>query len=194
MVSSSVQSGQSFESLWDAYSARLHCFLRGRISDPAEADDLLQELFMRVHQHLCCLPAPEKMDSWLYQIARNLLIDHYRRRRAWVEIPKYLPAEDELVEVDAQDELALSLREMVEQIPEPYRQALILVEYDGLSQKELAERLGISLSGAKSRVQRARQKLFDLLLACCHFEMDRRGRVMDYYARCCCCALPGAKS
>jgi RNA polymerase sigma-70 factor, ECF subfamily len=190
MDGASLHSNLLIESLWGEYSARLNHFLRGRVSDPAEAEDLLQEVFIRVHQHLCCLPGPEKMDSWLYQIARNLVIDHYRRRKDWAEIPESLPAEDEIVEEDPQEELALSLREMVDRLPEPYRQALILTEYEGLNQKELAERLGISFSGAKSRVQRARQKLRDLLLACCHFEMDRRGRVMEYYARCCCCAPP----
>jgi hypothetical protein len=83
--------------------------------------------------------------------------------------------------------LALSLHELIDQLPEPYRQALILTEYQGLSQKQLAERIGISLSGAKSRVQRAREKLRDMLLRCCHFEFDRRGHIVDYYQRCCCC-------
>jgi RNA polymerase sigma-70 factor (ECF subfamily) len=76
---------------------------------------------------------------------------------------------------------------MIAGLPEHYRQALLLTEYQGLTQEQLAERLGISLSGAKSRVQRAREKLRDMLLRCCHFEFDRRGRIVDYYQRCCCC-------
>ena len=83
--------------------------------------------------------------------------------------------------------LALSLKELIDELPEPYRQALILTEYQGLTQKQLAERMGLSLSGAKSRVQRARDKLRDMLLRCCHFEFDRRGHIVDYYERCCCC-------
>jgi RNA polymerase sigma-70 factor (ECF subfamily) len=107
------------------------------------------------------------------------------------EIPETLPAEDEVIEPDAADILASSMREMVEALPDPYRQALLLTEYEGLTQAELAERLGISLSGAKSRVQRARQKIKDELLACCHFEFDRYGRVIDYWEHCCCCAGEG---
>jgi len=53
---------------------------------------------------------------------------------------------------------------------------------------ELAARLGISISGAKSRVQRARQKVKDMLLTCCHYEFDRRGAILEYRQRCCCCA------
>jgi RNA polymerase sigma-70 factor (ECF subfamily) len=177
----------SLESIWNVYYCRLLAFLRRRVANEAEAEDLLQEVFLRVHQHLCCLPQPEKMDSWIYQIARNLITDHYRKRRETEELPDDLRAEEEFTEEDSQAELALSLKEMVGELPEPYRDAILLTEYQGLSQVELAGRLGLSVSAAKSRVQRAREKLRDLLLACCHVELDRRGKVIDYYACCSCC-------
>jgi RNA polymerase sigma-70 factor (ECF subfamily) len=79
---------------------------------------------------------------------------------------------------------------MVLALPEQDRQALILTEYQGLTQKELSERLGLSFSGAKSRVQRAREKLKQELLACCHFELDRRGHILNYQPRCDCCEQP----
>ncbi len=175
------------ELLWGRYSRRLKAFIRGRVENEADAEDILQEVFIRVHRHLCCQPEWDKPESWFYQIARNLIIDYYRRRRETAELPESLPAEPAFPEEDPEATLALSLREMVEELPEAYRQALIMTEYQGLSQKQLAESLGISLSGAKSRVQRARDKLRDMLLSCCHFEFDRRGRIVDYYARCCCC-------
>jgi RNA polymerase sigma-70 factor (ECF subfamily) len=175
------------EGIWERYSLRLGAFIRSRVADEAEAEDILQEVFIRVHRHLCCLPEWGRLESWIYQIARNLIIDHYRRRRETVEIPESLLVEVELPEEDPEAELALSLNEMIAELPEPYRQALILTEYQGLSQKELAESQGISLSGAKSRVQRAREKLRDMFLSCCHFELDRRGRIIDYYQRCCSC-------
>jgi len=180
------------EILWDRYSQRLGAFIRGRVGDDAEAEDILQEVFIRVHRSLCCREDWEKPESWIYQIARNLIIDHYRRRRDLVEIPENLTDEsewDEMVslEDDPEAQLALSLKDMIDELPEHYRQALILTEYQGLTQKELAQRVGISLSGAKSRVQRAREMLRDMLLSCCHFELDRRGRVLDYYQRCRAC-------
>ena len=177
----------NLELLWDQYSRRLGAFIRSRVSDDGEAEDILQEVFIRVHRNLCCQSEWNKPEGWFYQIARNLIIDHYRRRRELVEIPESLPAELDLREEDAETVLALSLKEMIEELPEPYRQALLLTEYQGMSQKQLAESQGISLSGAKSRVQRARDKLRDMLLRCCHFEFDRRGRIVDYYERCCCC-------
>ena len=180
------------ELLWQQYSARLLSFIRSRVRDEAEAEDILQEVFIRVHRHLCCQAEWNKPQGWFYQIARNLIIDHYRRQREMLEIPESLPADAEWeaslgLEEDPEAELALSLKDMIDELPEAYRQALILTEYQGLSQQQLAEKQGISLSGAKSRVQRARQKLRQMLLNCCHFELDRRGRVMDYYTRCCCC-------
>jgi RNA polymerase sigma-70 factor (ECF subfamily) len=177
----------NLELLWDQYSTRLRAFIRSRVWDDAEAEDILQEVFIRIHRHLCCQPEWNKPKSWIYQIARNLIIDHYRRQRETVELPEGLPAEPDMPEEDPEAVLALSLKEMIDALPEHYRQALLLTEYQGLSQKQLAERLGLSLSGAKSRVQRARERLRDMLLRCCHFEFDRRGRIVDYYQRCCCC-------
>lgn len=173
--------------LWDQYSSRLLTFIRSRVSDDADAEDILQEVFIRLHRVLCCSNQWNKPESWIYRVTRNLIIDYYRRRRDWAELPEDLSIEADFPEDDPQAQLALSLRETIEMLPETYRQALILTEYQGLSQKELASRLGLSLSGAKSRIQRARLKLRDLLLACCHFELDRRGGIIDYYQRCCCC-------
>jgi len=89
---------------------------------------------------------------------------------------------------DVVKELLPSIKAMVDSLPADYRQALILTEYEGLTQRELAERLGLSFSGAKSRVQRAREKLKIMLLDCCHFEFDRLGKVIDYQPKCACCA------
>jgi RNA polymerase sigma-70 factor (ECF subfamily) len=178
------------ESLWEAYCCRLLAFIRPRVSNDADADDILQEVFLRVHRHLCCSTDWERPEAWFYQIARNLIIDYYRQR-AWTEIPEDYPGPVDLnpdaLQEDPEVKLAFSLKDTLQMLPEPYRQALILTDYEGISQTELAERLGISYSGAKSRVQRARRKLRDLLLGCCHFELDRRGRIMDYYPHCCGC-------
>ncbi len=178
---------QSLESIWEAYCCRLLAFIRSKVGDDAEAEDLQQEVFIRVHRHLCCLPPPEKMDAWIHQIARNLVIDAYRRRKDTTELPEELQAEEESPEKDPQGSLAQGLKEMVLELPLPYRQVILLTEYEGLSQVEMARKLGISVTAAKSRVQRARDKLRDLILACCHVSLDRRGAVIDYYERCCGC-------
>jgi hypothetical protein len=88
------------EPVWDRHAHRLRAFIRRRVGDDAEADDILQEVFIRVHRHLCCQPNWDKPESWFYQIARNLVIDHYRRRRELVELSDSLPAAPDLPEAD----------------------------------------------------------------------------------------------
>src|SRR6266568_2402510 len=88
---------------------------------------------------------------------------------------------------DVVSDLVPYVKKLVDNLPHDYRQALILTEYEGLTQRELAERLGISISGAKSRVQRAREKVKLMLLKCCHFQFDRLGRIIDYEPNCACC-------
>jgi RNA polymerase sigma-70 factor (ECF subfamily) len=158
------------------------------VEDEATADDLLQEVFIRVHKNMAKLKDSEKIESWIFQITRNVIIDHYRSRRSFGELSETYPDQSELfVEPDAISELTGSIRKLVETLPEPFREALVMVEYQDVNQKEIADRLGISLSGAKSRIQRARQKIKDELLTCCHFEFDKYGRVIDYWELCCCC-------
>lgn len=177
----------NLKAIWERYCCRLLAFIRGRIADESEAEDILQEVFIRIHRNLCCQEW-NKLDAWVYRITRNLIIDYYRGRKETVEVDETVPAREyDNAETDPAARLSFSLREIIVRMPEPHRRALLLTEYEGLSQKELASRMGISLSGAKSRVQRAREKLRDMLLACCHFELDRRGRIIDYYKRCCCC-------
>jgi len=123
----------SIEQVWNTFSDRLLKFIRSRVEDDATADDILQDAFLSIHTHIQTLTDSNRLESWVYQIARNAIIDHYRRRRDIGEIPETIPDEDSLAEPDAADILALSMREMVELLPEPYRQALLLTEYDGLS-------------------------------------------------------------
>ena len=178
------------ERVWETFHVPLQQFIRRRVSDDDMAEDLLQDVFLDIYQHLDTLRDVKKLECWIYQVTRNAIIDYYRSQRATttLEEPEALQLSEELPDEDIVTELFPSVRGMVLSLPEQDRQALILTEYQGLTQKELAERLGISVSGAKSRVQRARAKLKQQLLACCHFELDRRGHVIDYQPRCACCA------
>jgi RNA polymerase sigma-70 factor, ECF subfamily len=177
----------TLETLWNQFHDRLYRFISSRISNEQDTEDIIQEVFLRIHVHLETVRDMDKLESWIYQIARNSIIDYYRSQRKLVDLEPNLPVEDEYPEEDLAESLAPSIREVVQALPEPYRQALLLTEYQGLSQQEMAETLGISLSGAKSRVQRARQKVKDILLACCHFEFDLRGTLFEVRQHCCCC-------
>jgi RNA polymerase sigma-70 factor (ECF subfamily) len=176
--------------VWETFHTPLQQFIRQRVSDETAAEDLLQDVFLDIHQHIDTLRDVKKLQSWIYQVTRHAIIDYYRSRRATatLEEPETSRLPEELPDEDIVTELLPCVRAMVLGLPTRDRQALILTEYQGLTQKELAERLGLSLSGAKSRVQRAREKLRQQLLACCHFELDRRGHIIDYQPRCICCS------
>lgn len=177
---------KQLETIWTELAANLKRFILKRVGDEPTADDILQNVFIKIHTNLDALQDESKLQSWVYQITRNAIVDHYRRA------PTLYPLDDALPQSDAPDDetraaLTRSVREMVDCLPEEYRTALVLDTFEGLDQSEIAARLGISVSGAKSRVQRARAKLRDLMFDCCHFEFDRRGGVINYYPRAQCC-------
>ena len=174
------------EHVWEAFHTPLQQFIRRRVSDEASAGDVLQDVFLKIHQHVETLKDMKKLESWIYQITRNAIIDSYRSSRptTTLDAVEVLDLPEGLPDDDVVSELLPCVRAMVRNLPELDRQALVLTEYQGLTQKEMAERLGLSFSGAKSRVQRAREKLKQQLLECCHFELDRRGHIIDYQARC----------
>ena len=175
------------EQLWETFSAPLLEFIRRRMADPHSAEDILQDVFLKIHARIDTLHQQDRVAAWIYQIARNAIADYYRAQRPTSDLPETLVAPDDPTDGDVVRDLLPCVAAMVDALPSPYREALRLTEYEGLSQKELSDRLGISLSGAKSRVQRARAKLKEQLLACCHFQFDHAGRIIDYQPRCPCC-------
>jgi RNA polymerase sigma-70 factor (ECF subfamily) len=166
--------------IWEEFSQALLDFIRKRVGDPADAEDILQDVFIKIHTRIDTLQDDGRLVSWLYQIARNTTIDYYRTRRPALDLPETLAVYPEPVESEPEAQLAAGLRDFLAVLPDPYRQAVVLTDLQGLKQADLADRLGLSLSGAKSRVQRGRQMLRDALLECCHFEFDRRGNLLDY--------------
>jgi RNA polymerase sigma-70 factor (ECF subfamily) len=175
---------QTLNDIWTEMGARLRQFVGRRVNDPHAADDITQEVMLKVQTQLNALPPQDRLPAWMFTIARNAVIDHYRARslREPVELP-VLEAAHDSKEIDRQEQvrgLSECLVRVVEHLPEPYRHAMKLADLDGVTQQEIADRAGISLSGAKSRVQRARQQLREMLLDCCHVERDGRGNVITY--------------
>lgn len=181
------------EQLWRELYDRLFAFAVRRVG-AADADDLVQDVFVRMHNRIDTLDQADRLEAWAYQITRNAIVDHHRSRARHrevlaAEVDQHVldggaaPSADEYAEVDVEGELAGCLTPLVEQLAEPYRQAVGLVEFEALPQAQAAVRVGLSTSGMKSRVQRARRQLKELLLECCHVDLDRRGSVMGYRAR-----------
>ena len=166
------------EHIWHEFAEKLGQFIRSRVSDPATAEDILQDVFVKIQRRLGQILDPAKLPGWIYLVTRNTIIDHYRTRKETVEVPEELPAEPDTANSEV-EELTAAFRRMIYSLPEPYREAVVLTEFDDLTPQALADRLGISLSGAKSRVQRGRSQLKQMLHECCTFEFDRRGKLID---------------
>ncbi len=173
--------------LWQVFHDRLYRFIQQRVKNPADADDILQDVFLRIHHRLSTVRDRDRLVSWIFQIARHAVIDHYRSSSKWWDVATEREIElaanpwvDEEADATLNQELATCLQPMLQALPSTYQEALRLVELEGMTQKAAAERLGLSLSGAKSRVQRGRQQLKAMLLQCCEIERDRLGNVLDY--------------
>lgn len=174
------------ENIWAEFSTPLKNFIKKRVKNDQDIDDILQNVFYKIHHSISNLKEADKIHAWVYSIARHAIADFYRARKfesGITEFPEDIMSNSE-DKLTANDEIAQCLIPMISHLPEKYKQAILLTEFQNLTQKELSARMGLSLSGAKSRVQRARQKLKEMLLGCCHLEFDRRGNVIDYQHKC----------
>lgn len=174
---------------WEQLADTLRREIAGSVGDGERARDLVQEVFVRALDGLDELRDETRLLPWMRRIARNLVIDEARRRqgpRGRVDAMAVEP-----VDLGEREEdwtplmcmLSLWLREQLDTLPPEQAEALELVELQGMSQREAAQRVGISHSGMKSRVQRGRARLYESLRKCCALELDDRGRVVECVPR-----------
>jgi RNA polymerase sigma-70 factor (ECF subfamily) len=194
------------EAAWRELHDQLLGFIVRRVRTQEDAEDILQEVMLRIHRHSDDLEHADRVTGWIYRIASNAIVDYYRnpaRRElpaeSLIDIPEPRDSastalSDEPTATELREELAHCLSPLIERLPASYRQALVLTELEGVTQTEAAARLGISVSGMKTRVQRGRIRLKNLLLDCCHVELDRRGGVTSYHSRRGSCAACGSGS
>ncbi|MDD2390367.1 MAG: RNA polymerase sigma factor SigZ [Desulfobacterales bacterium] len=168
------------EKVWLEYHSNLRTFIKRRISNDAATDDILQNVFLKMHFGLASLKDETKLKSWLYQIARNAIIDYFRSQKPTVDIPEWLSQPETDPSEKVTQELSECLQPMIQLLPKNYREAVTLAELKGLRQKEVAQVQSISASGAKSRVQRGRALLKEMLAECCRLDFDHRGRISGY--------------
>jgi len=171
--------------IWEEFSNKLQVFILKRVKSKHDAEDILQDVFLKIHNKIESLETEIKLKSWIYQITRNAIVDYYRNHgknpKLEMESPEQIEDFSDKNDFEsAEIEIASCIRPMVDDLPEKYKEAILMTEYQTLSQTELAKRLGLSISGAKSRVQRARKNLKNMLLECCHFEFDRLGKIIKF--------------
>lgn len=169
----------NLEKIWALYKSSLKAFLLSKVSNPADVDDLLQEILIKTHNNLNSLRQTNSVKSWLFQVANRTIIDFYRKKNG----PAIL--DNEALWYGEQEpgikfELSQCIEPFLMMLPEEQAALLRNVELNGKSQKIYAQELGLSYSTLKSRVQKARTALRALFEDCCHYSVDKQGNLIDF--------------
>ena len=176
-----MSSHECHQRAWRQHKEELRSFLVHRSGCAADADDLLQEVFLRAVLQGADFCRVENPRAWLFQVARNLLVDRLRLTKEQIPLPDDMLAEapQEIAPVDL---LSHCLPRVLSELSPEDREAIALCDIQGVTQKAFAERLGLSLPAAKSRVQRARIRLRAQLSEACRLRFDEQGKI--------CCFVP----
>lgn len=177
------------EVVWKEFGHRLRKFVEARVSDSHIAEELTQELLIKSYQNIDSLKEHDRIEAWLFRVARNVVNDYYRKKASDKE--DLLPEMDNIVASieeesptnHVREDLSQCIKPFIDQLPLKYRQTLTAVELEGSTQTALADRLGVSHSTIKSQTQRGRAKLNKLFRQCCDFDIDARGNVIDFKSK-----------
>lgn len=200
----------TFQQLWEKNKEKLAQFIRANVREKSETDDILQETYLQGLSQFENLREQEKFTAWIFSISRNYMYQYFRNRNKfliqseeeWEMLsvqPNVFSEEKNLSDLADQclarlGDYSAVLAENISYIHEIMRQQMpdfenISLEYieawvecdiKKVPQQIFADKKGISLSAAKSRVQRAREKIKKVLMNCCFFEFDVRGSVVNY--------------
>lgn len=166
------------EQVWDSFHEKLFGFIRSKVKDEQTAKDILQSVFEKIHTHLHTLKDQQKLESWVYQITRNEITNNFRKERIYEDVDSETAME--IGEADFNDHFASCVNPFMESLDPKYQTALKMTDLGHLTQKEFAENQGMTHSGARARVQRARKQLKDEFEKCCLIISDKYGNIIDY--------------
>ena len=173
---------ENIYTVWKDVYQKLEYMLAANVRDKEARKDLLHDIFLKIYAGIDSLKSSEKLLPWVRQITRNAIADHYRSgmKNVFVSEVPDMPSEDQ----DYLNEKIINcMMPMIDQLDTKYKEAILLSELKGIKQKDIATRLDISFSGVKSRVQRGRKKLKEMILQCCEIEADIYGNIVDYTNR-----------
>jgi RNA polymerase sigma-70 factor (ECF subfamily) len=168
---------------WTQLRADVGRLVARRLPAGADVEDVVQDVLLRVWRHGDELREDERFGGWLARLVHSAMADHFRDRQRH-PLARFDPETTEAGAAPTEDQpdaralIAAVLRPFVARLPDLYREAVVLSELEGLAHPVIAERLGLSISGVKSRVQRGRAQLREMLERCCEIALDaRRGPV-----------------
>ena len=165
---------------WVLHKDQLKDYIVRNVGDVHDAEDILQDVYIKASMSFHQLKSQSSIKSWLYRIAHNVIMDFYRCQKIHDELPLDI-VKERVPDTDANlVAIGQCLRPMIQCLPEKYRIPLVLSELEGMTQQEIADKLGLSLSGAKSRVQRGKRQFKELLINCCNIEAGHGG-IIDFH-------------
>ena len=167
----------TFQEIWDTNRARLFNFIRSQTNDHELAADILQEVSIKLHKALAAGPQIQNHSSWLFQVARNTISDHYRKKTTAEWWTSAFEVENSSAQSCVCDLSGFIIKNY---LPEKYNDILYLSDIEQVPQKEIASRMGLSVTATKSRIQRGRAKLKQLILQCVDIEWNSRNEPTDF--------------
>lgn len=168
--------------IWRELSGKLYGYLLVNVKNEEVAKDLLQDVFLKILEKKELYKSEENYQGWVFRITENLLIDYFRKNKKNKELELITDSNKSNEDLpEDYERLIPALNEFINNLPRKYKEPLILSDLRGLKQKQIAEGLNLSLSGAKSRIQRARQLLKKQFLECSSYEFDKQGRMIDFH-------------
>jgi RNA polymerase sigma-70 factor, ECF subfamily len=167
---------------WEELNDHLLFFIRKRIKNKEDAEDILQDVYIKLHKNINNLNDEKKIVSWIYQITRNTINDCYKKcyRLKKVEFEEYHIELTHEEEENLNDEILISMKKIIEELPKDSKELIKLYEFEDMSHKEISKKLEIKENTSKSRLKRAKEKLKNQLDECCVFQIDKFGNVLDY--------------
>ncbi|MEM6998639.1 MAG: RNA polymerase sigma factor SigZ [Pseudomonadota bacterium] len=170
------------ENIWTAYRSSLKAFLLLKISNPADVDDLLQEIIIKTYKNLDSLKSEDSLKSWLFSIANNTVKDFYKQKSRVKDFSNNsLWYEED--ESDLKQSLSQCIQPFINALPENTAEILNSIDIRGQSQKSYAQEHDISYSTLKSRVQKGRGQLRKMYEDCCQFSFDHQGNLMECHSK-----------
>ncbi len=169
-----------FWEIYDQHYFRVKKLTMALLRDEWVAEDLTQETFVRVQDHLTYLKDPANLSSWIFRIAYNLCQDHFRKKWMLIigddsdQVERESAEENSLQKMFEQRQMGACVQEEIDRLPDSLRTVIILSDMVEFNHREIADLLGTTVQNAKVRLHRARKRLKALLEQKCKFETDER--------------------
>lgn len=174
-----------FDELWNEFNEKLLNYIQSKVANSHDAEDILQNVFIKVFRGIEQLENQSAIKPWIYRITKNTIIDFYKKKKDVSVAPETLYVmEDEYDDIDnMNDDISKCITNMIFVLPDKYQNVYDMYEKNEMKHQEIADALDISVAASKVRLKRAKDMFREKLLECCDFEVDKYGNIIDYQSK-----------